>query len=225
MKKRVPSSMTVLTLLAVTVAALAVSLVPQGTAKSQDVKQTKQKNLREIAMERDVEVEGVDGSHLEYATTLESLGEAKAIVYGRIIDSKSFFDPSSPIEYGESITTEYMVDVLRVIKDKTLDAMPGQVQPAPLSTPLRIARNGGVVNVNGHRASVTVRGYEFLNPGKQYVFFLFWSRAYGAYVLAHGISGVVMVNDDLSLKPLAPSKEIQSRLRDMKLESFIDEIK
>lgn len=57
------------------------------------------------------------------------------------------------------------------------------------------------------------------------MFFLFWSPAYKAYVLAHGISGVVMVNDDLSLKPLASSKEIQAKLRGMDLENLINQIK
>jgi hypothetical protein len=196
------------------------------SAQSQDTRQTKQKNLKEIAEERDVEVEGFDGFHL-VKPTLEDLREASAIVYGRIIDNKSFFDESSPDEYGESITTEYTVDVLRIFKDMILRATPaqGKAMAQPLSTPLKIARNGGEVEVNGHRASIRVKGYESLKPGKEYIFFLVWSPDYKAYSLAYGISGAVMVNDDSSLNPLSQSKEIQAKLRGLDLESFIDLIK
>jgi hypothetical protein len=195
----------------------------QGSANSS---QARRKKLREIAMERPVEVEGVDGSELG-EPTLEDITEATAIVYGRIIDSRSFFGEASPVEYGENITTEYTVDVLRLVKDKTQDTLPSpeRAQPASLSTPLKIARNGGAVFVNGHLAAVTVKGYESLNSGKQYLFFLFWSPDYKAYVLAYGISGVVMVNGDLSLTALGSSKELQSKLRSMNLESLINQIK
>jgi hypothetical protein len=43
--------------------------------------------------------------------------------------------------------------------------------------------------------------------------------------LAGGLSGAVMVNDDLSLKPLASSKEIQAKLQGMELESLIKQVK
>jgi hypothetical protein len=89
---------------------------------------------------------------------------------------------------------------------------------------LKIARNGGVVLVNGHRASVRVKGFENLNPGKQYVFFLYWSRNYNAYILAGGISGAVLVNDDLTLKALGSGKDLQLQLQNMKLEDLIDQI-
>jgi hypothetical protein len=200
----------------------------QGTATLANAGQTRPKKLREIAMERDIEVEGVSESHGEYATFESLRKEARAIVYGRILTATSFFDESgAPIERGENITTEYTVDVLRVLKDATLDVIPSPDRPVavPLRTPLKIARNGGVVSLNGHRASVKVKGFEDLNPGKQYVFFLYWSRSYNAYILAGGISGAVMVNDDLTLKPLGSAKEIQSQLRRMNLEDLIDQIK
>ncbi len=79
--------------------------------------------------------------------------------------------------------------------------------------------------MNGHRASVKARGFEAMNPGKQYVFFLFWSPNYKAYVLAGGISGVVMVNDDHSLDALASSNELRAELRGIKLEDLIDQIR
>jgi len=231
MKKEVSRSVTLIVVLTITfsVTALAASLLQwQGAARSSDVNPAKQKKLREIASERDVEVEGISESRADYPT-LESLREnATAVVYGQIIDSKSFFDESGhPIEYGEVITTEYTVDVLRVLKDKTPGAapLPEQHPRAPLLTPLKIARNGGVVKVGGHRAAVNVKGYDLLKPGQQYVFFLSWSPDYKAYVLAGGISGAVRINDDLSLKPLATSEAIHSRLRGMNLESLIDQVK
>lgn len=226
MKKRVVIAATLLALLAFIFSVFAFSGSVATQPRSANSSQARPKKLREIALQRDVEVEGVDGSHLG-DPTLEDISEANAVVYGRIIDSKSFFDESSPVEYGENITTEYTVEVLRLVKDKTQDALPPpeQPQPAALSTPLTIARNGGVVLVKGHRAAVKVKGYEALLPGKQYLFFLFWSPDYKAYVLAHGISGAIRVNDDLSLTPLGSSKEIQSKLRVMDRESLINQIK
>lgn len=139
--------------------------------------QDKPKTLRELAMERDVEVEGVDGSqHLTHMALRTIKREASAIVYGRIVDSRSYFEDSGPpIEHGEYITTEYTVEVLRALRDTTSQTMPppNQAAPAPLITPLKIARNGGTVLVNGHRAAVKVKGYENLGPGKQYIFFYF----------------------------------------------------
>lgn len=78
--------------------------------------------------------------------------------------------------------------------------------------------------VNGHRAAVKVKGYENLELGRDYIFFLFWSPDYKAYVLAGGISGAVLVNDDMSLKALASSKEVQARVRTLRLEALIDQI-
>jgi hypothetical protein len=231
MKKRVLGSIMRLTGIAVALSVIvliATVVQRQSSAQSQDVKPTKQKKLIEIAEERDLEVVGSSGSHVGYITLASLRTGAMAIVYGRIIDSNSFFDPSGhPIEYGENITTEYTVDVLRVLKDRTLDTTPapGKAAPAPLSTPLKIARNGGVVYVNGHRASVKVKGFEALEPGKQYVFFLSWSPDYKAYTLIYGIAGAVMVNDDMSLKPLASSKELHAELHGINLESFFNQLR
>ena len=195
----------------------------QGTVNSG---QTRPKKLREIAMERNVEVEGPSGCNLADMSLADLSTSSSAIVYGRIIDSKSFFDESSPSESGDYITTEYAIEVLRVLKDRTLETMPpaNKPAPAPLTTPLKIARNGGVVSVNDHRASVRVKGYEAIVSGKQYVFFLNWSPNYNAYKLTYCIFGAVMVNDDLSLKSLGSSKEFQAELRDMSLESLFKQL-
>jgi hypothetical protein len=230
MTKRGSRSTTVVLLIVATssVAALAASAVlRRGAAEPASVTGAPQKKLRDIARERDIEVEGGIHPAYEHQTFEELARGAQAIVYGRMVDSKSFFDESGqPIEHGENITTEYTVEVYRVLKDRTLDAArePGRAAPAPLATPLKLARDGGVVHVNGHRAAVKYKGYESLSPGKQYVFFLQWSPDYKAYLLSGGISGVVLVNDDLSLKPLASSKEIQSKLRGMDLENLIDQV-
>lgn len=226
MRKKILLSMALSSLLVATVAASAAWQARQGEAKSPDVSRAKQKKLREIAKERDIEVPGTEG-HAEYPSFEELAKDASAVVYGQITDSKSFFDESGhPLEHGENITTEYKVDVLRVLRERTLSTLrsPEKPAPAPLATPLKIARNGGTVYVNGHRAEVKVKGAEHLSPGKRYVFFLFWSPDYKAYVLAGGLSGVVMVNDDLTLRALASSKEIQEKLSGMDLESLAGEV-
>jgi hypothetical protein len=225
MHKKLLRSLTLVLVIGVSfsVVALAVSLRQQSSASHV---QTKEKTLKEIAAERDVEVPEGSESSSEYERLEELNKDAVAIVYGRIIDSKSFFDETSPLEYGDFITTEYTVDVYRVLRNTRLKYKlePGQATPAPLITPLKIARNGGVVEVNGHKATVKVKGYDSMKPGKQYIFFLFWSTAYKAYVLAGGASGVVMVNDDRSLTPLASSEAIKEKLRGMDLESFIGQL-
>ena len=206
-----------------------VSLVPRhGSAKSPNRSQAQQKKLRDLAMHRDVEVQGSSGSDLAFITRANLNLGSRAIVYGRIIDSKSFFDESgSPAEYGEVITTEYTVEILRVLKDATLESLPspGKAVPAPLRTPVKIARNGGVVNVNGHRAAVKVKGFDALGTGKEYVFFANWSPDYKAYVLTAGIFGAVRVNGDLSLKPADDSSdEMKSEFRGIDLDSLANEI-
>jgi len=231
MRKRVTRFPALLIVPAVMVAALAISLVPQQRAANfRNVDQDKPKKLREIAMERDVEVPGLEenSEYFEYSDFKEAAKDANAIVYGRIIGRNSYFDDSGlPFEDGRIIMTEYTVEVLRVLKDRTREMMlsPDMPAPAPLSTPLKIKRNGGVVYVNGHRASMKVKGFEAINPGQEYIFFLFWSSAYKTYSLAGNISGVIAVNYDLSLQSLASSEEMQSKLRGMKLEDLIKQLK
>lgn len=230
MRKRNRHSLTVLSVVAVALSAafLAAALQPRGAAQSRpaNARQGPQKNLRERAADRDVEIPGSSESQSEYTSLDEMTKEARAIVYGQIIDERSFFDESSPAEYGENITTEYTVQVGRVLKDLKVSASAatGRPTPAPLTTPLTIARNGGEVRVNGHRASVKVAGYEALKPGKEYIFFLFWSPDYKAYILAGGPSGAVLVNEDQSLKPLGSSADLQGRLRGLDLDSFIEQV-
>ncbi len=81
-----------------------------------------------------------------------------------------------------------------------------------------------MVEVNGHRASVKVKRYEALVPGREYVFFLFWSPNYKAYTLAGETSGAVLVNGDRSLTPLASSKEIREQLRGVDLDTFLSRL-
>lgn len=197
----------------------------RASAKSPAVSRAKQKTLKERAAERDVTIEVV--AHSQYTTFEELIKLPRAVVYGRIIDSVSFFDESGHyLDQGEYITTEYALEVVRVLKDAKLNAAPepGKPVPAPLTTPLKIARNGGVVTVNGRRAEARAKGYESLVPGRQYVFFLYWSEDYKAYILAGDMSGAVLVNDDLSLKSLASSEEIREKIRDTDLESLAAEI-
>jgi hypothetical protein len=199
---------------------------PQQQRSPSGSERVKPKTLKERGEERDTEVPGSTEAHSEYTSLDGMRKEAAAIVYGRIIDSKSFWDESFPPEYGENITTEYAVAVYRVLRDvkRTDPDDPARPAPAPLTTPLTIARNGGVVEVNGHRASVKVKEYEALAPGREYVFFLFWSPDYKAYTLAGGASGAVLVNDDRSLTPLASSKEIREQLRGVDLDTFLSQL-
>jgi hypothetical protein len=186
------------------------------------------KSLKERALERDVEVESTAESDTAAANLPALTSGSSAIVVGKIKDAKSFFDESGHplLEYGDIITTEYNIEVLRVLKNTTLERMPpaGILGPAPVTTPLKIARNGGVVQVNGHKAAVKLKGYEQLVPGREYVFFLNWSPDYKAYVLSYGISGAVAVDEKKSLRPLADNEELRSSFGKLNLDTLAAEI-
>lgn len=228
MRKRLVHSTALLSLLVIAISLLVFSpAYHRGAAMLSPAGQGKTKKPIEIAKERDWEVEGNSEAPGGYGTLASLIEGAYAILHGRITEARSFWDESGhPIEHGENITTEYKVEVLRVLKDETWRVIPkpGEPAPPPVTTPLVISRNGGVVYVNGHRASVKVKEYESLAAGKEYLFFLDWSPAYKTYVLAGGASGAMMVNEDLSLKPLAKSKEIQEKLRGVSLEAFINQL-
>lgn len=186
------------------------------------------KSLKERAIERDVEVESTSESDLAAATLPVLTRGSSAIIVGKVKDAKSFFDESGhpALEYGDIITTEYDVDVLRVLKNTTLERMPpvGMVGPAPVTTPLKIARNGGVVQVNGHKAAVKIKGYEALVPGREYVFFLNWSPDYKAYVFSYGISSAVAIDEKKSLRSLANNEELRSSFSKLNLDTLAAEI-
>jgi hypothetical protein len=195
------------------------SVAQRESQQPSEVKKSKPKKLREIAQERDVEISIHSETEAEYAD-LKTLGrDAKAIVLGRITNVKSSFTES-----GELITTTYTIEVQRVLKDVTQNArlLPDKAVAAPLTTPLKLTRIGGVVKVNGHRAVVKAKGFDALNVGKQYLFFLWWSPNQNAYTLAGGISGAVLVNDSLKVKPL--SKRTPARHEGSDLEEFIREV-
>lgn len=186
------------------------------------------KSLKQRALERDVEVESTAESNIGSVDLPTLASGASAIILGRITNTKSFFDESgdAKLEYGDIITTEYEVEVQRIFKNATLERMPGadKLAPAALTTPLKIARNGGVVDVNGHKAAVKVKGYDALLPGHHYVFFLNWSPDYKAYVFSYGIFGAVAVNENKSLRPLADNEEIKSSFRKLNLDTLAAEL-
>lgn len=225
MNKRVLRLLTIFTLLVVTSSAVGLAAFSARqhlqSQQAQDASSGRLKTLREIAQERDVEITSEGESETEYADLRTLALHAEAIVLGRIIEMESSFNKS-----GEYVQTDHIVDVQRVLKDTQLNAplLEGQAPPKPLTTPLRFVRSGGVVNVNGHRVAVRVRGQELLQVGKDYIFFFWWSPNYKAYYLAGGISGAVLVDDNRRVKPLASSSSIQSRYSSADVETFISEV-
>ena len=199
-----------------------------STQVSLDQDKVRPKSLKQRAHERDVEVESTAESDLAAATLPVLAKGSSAIIVGKIKNAKSFFDESgnSTLEYGDIITTEYDIEVLRVLKNTTLERMPptGMLGPAPVITPVKIARNGGVVQVNGHKAAVNVKGYEALVPGREYVFFLNWSPDYKAYVFSYGIFSAIAVDEKKSLKPLANNEEFRSSFSKLNLDTLAAEI-
>ena len=227
MKSKILSGLTLLAVLALVCwLVLLPRAVDTPNESQKNSRQEKTKKLRERAVDRDVEIDGPSGCDVGHVT-LDGLSKAStAIVYGKINGFKSFFDESSPAEAGDYIRTEYSIEVLRVLKDTTrsITASPSDEPPAILTTPLKLARNGGVVMINGHRASVRVKDFEELSSGKQYVFFLNWSPNYKAYVLTNCALGVILVKDDLQLKSLGNSKELRAELTDLTLQNLFKRI-
>lgn len=184
-----------------------------------------QKKLRDLARERDVEVAFHTDSETEYTDLRALAKDADAVVMGRITQAESSF------EGDDFIVTRYQVEVKRVLKDVS----PGvtcaatevggpEAAPAPLTTPLKLARLGGTVNVDGHRATAKVKGHESLTAGRDYVFFLWWGPNSKAYRLAGGISGAVLIEDDLRLKPLASDEALKGRYEGASLDEFIRDV-
>jgi hypothetical protein len=211
------------TLIALSAAALsltpwAVASAPRQSAQATQTDETKRKTLRELARERDVECVTYSEDEVEYDDVRQLARAAEAIVVGRVSAAEADFSSD------DYIATTYTIEVGRIIKDTQLKAplLPDQPQPAPLAKPLKLARAGGEVRVNGHRASQRFEG-ETLAAGGEYVLFLWWSPSSDAYYLAGGSSGAFLVNADQSLSPLG-TKAGMLRHKGGGLQAVIDEI-
>lgn len=225
MKKKLMRLLTIVTLVTGTfsLTALALSFVSQSGAPQTGNIPTKRKTLREIAQERNIEYTVYSENEVEWGDPLSITKHADAVILGRITKAETAFTKS-----GEHIVTTYQLDVSRILRDKTAEATAlltsGQQLPSPLTTPLTLVREGGVVSVNGRRASAKVPGFDLLTPGKTYIFFLGWSPDLKAYSLIGGISGVVSVDDNLHIKPLASDEKVKLRYAGTDLETFVRKI-
>lgn len=177
------------------------------------------KSMRQVAAERDIELPVPSDLTVEFST-LDGLKEnSVVVVYGRIVKETSGFTES-----GDLITTDYTLNVTRVIKDNRLKyaSLTGESEVLPLTTPLKFYRHGGEVMVNGHRASRKLEGGELLSKGKDYVLFLCWNPYEKSYFLA-GLSGAFLVDERNRLKPLRGRDGI-SKYEGADLETLIDEL-
>lgn len=223
MKKRLlrPVTLIALTAAALSLTAWAIASAPRQSPQAAQTGETKRKTLRDIARERDVEIQATEGElDGEYDDLHRLAKHAEAIVVARVTDAQSSFGDG-----GDYIHTTYNLDVLRVVKDTQLNAplMAGQEPPAPLMTPLKLVRPGGTVMVNGHRATQALQGGDRLKPGNDFLLFLWWSPNFKTYLLAGGISGAFLVNADQSLSPLG-TKAGMLKHKGGGLQAVIDEI-
>lgn len=201
MKNKPLRLITVLSLsgMALSLTAWAIAPNPGQSRQATQTDGAKRQTLREIARDRDVEVEVPEmESTTQYGELRILAKQAEAIVVGRIINQESFFDGD------DHIVTTYRLDIQRVLKHTKLNGPlgAGDEPPAPLVTPLKVARPGGMVLINGHRASRNLKGSEALTSGSDALLFLWWSPAYKAYTLAGGISGAFLIDWELRLRPL-----------------------
>jgi hypothetical protein len=209
-----------LTLLTLTGIALSLTSWAQENSQATKTDGNKLKTLREIVRERDVET---DVSELEESAEYEDLHvlakHAEAIVVVRISDEESAFNGDN------NIFTSYHVEVLSVLKQTKLNAplSIGEEPPAPLVTPLKLVRPGGVVMVDRHRAFAKLKGSELLKPDRYFLLFLWWSPAYKAYTLAGGVSGAFLIDMEQRLRPLG-SKPGMRKYDGSGLQDLIDEV-
>jgi hypothetical protein len=189
--------------------------------KNQEAADTpKQKTLRDVGKERDVEVSVPNLEFNSEYNNLSSLAkQSDAILIGRITTEESSFSES-----GNFINTYYTVDVSRVLRDNTanLTLSPGNERPQPLVSPVRFVRSGGEVKVNGHRVVAKLKGSELLKAGKQYVLFLKWSPDFKSYLLMGGSSGAFLVQNDNHIKALG--FELGQKKDGADLDTFIAEV-
>ena len=213
MKLKVLRTLTMLLVVSVSLYASVWAVRNRQTPQGQE-----RKKLRDIAQERDVEITSEPESEVEYGSLPAVTHAAHAIVRGRITAAQSAFEDDS-----HTLTT-YQIDVRRVIKELNLPVPLDSLasQPAPLTTPLQLVRPGGVVNVNGHRAAVKVHGHERLQTGPEYIFFLQWSPDFKDYTLTGGLSGVVLVENDLC-QPLATAAHMR-RYDSLPVETFLRDV-
>lgn len=220
MKTKLLRSVTITTLagLALSLTAWAIASTP---AQAPQTDKTKRKTLRDLAHERDVDVQELeDERSVEYEDLRTLAKHAEAIVVARVTDVQSSFTDG-----GDYIITTYQLDVRRVVKEMHLSAplMADQPQPAPLSTPLKLVRPGGTVLVNSYRATQALKGGDHFKTGKDLLLFLWWSPAYNSYTLAGGVSGAFLVDGGQRLSPLG-TKAGMLKYKGGGLQAVIDEI-
>lgn len=205
MRRRVLRLLTILILSAAALSATAwSSAIFNNQQGNQQVKEVddlwingRLKTLRERAQERDVEIVLHDPEIGEFDSLPMMAGRSSAIVVGRINGEEAEFS-----KRGTSIVTTYTVDVHHVLKANM-----------PLTSPLTFTRTGGVVQVNGHRASYKVEGFDLIKPGKNYVLFLQWIPYREGYILTGGMSSVFIVKGNSRVKSLATGESSQLKLR------------
>lgn len=223
MKKKILRAITILTLVtaAFSVTGWAVSVMrSQNNQKPEPAQSLRPKKVREIARERDVEISLPESdTNLEWDDLSSLTRNSVAIVAGQITEEESRFSGNN------HVLTYYNVDVKRALYGPKLNVplLEIQNQLPPLTTPLTIFREGGVVYENGHRVSVKLKGSDSLKVGQDYVFFLWWSSR-GVYQLAAGVSGAFLVEDNLRIKPLGDGKELRRKYHGMDMETFINEV-
>ncbi len=180
------------------------------------------KTLRDLGRERDIEVEVPDMEFNQEYGDLRALAEhAHAVVIGHVTTEESSFSGD------DHIFTSYSLNLQRILKDDTARLipllLPDQARPALLATPLKLVREGGVVQVNGHRVSKKLKGGEALKADQDYAPFLQWSPDFKAYHLVGGISGAFLIQHDYRVKPLGSEKGMR-RYDGMSLESLVEEV-
>jgi hypothetical protein len=192
---------------------------PGGNAQPQNDRPYVRKSMRQVAAERDIELPVPNDATVEFSTLNGLKENAVAVVYGRIVKEEAAFNES-----GDLITTNYTLNVKRVIRDDRLKyaSMTGETDVLPLATPLRFYRAGGEVIVNGHRASQKLEGSELLSQGKDYILFLSWNPYEKSYYLS-GVSGAFLVDERNLLKPLGNRAGIR-KYEGADLEALIDEL-
>ena len=116
------------------------------------------------------------------------IADADLVVVGRLVGGDGRYEPD-----GIHVLTSHRVKVTEVIHIKSGLTPPGEE--------LMFVRNGGDIDEGTRVKRVVEDGFPALANGHQYVLFLFWNRALGAWKPAFGPDSVLDVTSGKVLSP------------------------
>jgi hypothetical protein len=116
------------------------------------------------------------------------IADADLVIVGRVLNANGRYEPN-----GIHVLTAHRVRIDELLYIKSGLTPPGDE--------LTFVRNGGDIDLGTHVKRVIEDGFPPVEPGHQYVLFLFWNRALDAWKPAFGPDSVLDVSSGKVLSP------------------------